>query len=93
MFDEHRISWAPTPRKLISKYDDLLKHGKTQSEIHCVGHKAPLNSQEIIPALLCVLGKFAQRSKGVITAWENTHSFKLAGLVTAPDILLVPITK
>lgn len=104
-FDEHHISWAPTPCKLISKYDDLLKCSKTQFEINCVGHKAPLNSQEIIPALVCVLGKFAQWSKSVIPAWENTHSFtntpsftnthhfELAGLVTVPDILLTSITK
>lgn len=76
MFDEHRVSRAPTPCKLISKYDDLLKRSKTQFEMNCVGHKAPLNSQEIIPALLCVLGKFAQWSKSVITAWEHTQFYK-----------------
>lgn len=59
-FDKHRVSWTPTPCKLISKHDDLLKRSKTQFEVNCVGHKAPLNSQEIIPALVCVLGKFAQ---------------------------------
>lgn len=44
--------------------------------MNCAGHKAPLNSQEIIPALVCVLGKFAQWSKSVITAWENTQFYK-----------------
>lgn len=83
----------------MSKYDELLKCSKTQFDINGVGHKAPLNSQEIIPALACVLGKFTQQSKSVITAWENTHSFtnayifKLASLVTMPDILLVSTTK
>lgn len=76
MFDKHHISWALTPCKLISKYDDLLKGSKTQFEINWVGHKAPLNSQEILPALVCVLGKFAQWSKSVITAWENTQFYK-----------------
>lgn len=83
----------------MSKYDELLTCSKTQFAINCVGHKASLNSQEIIPALARVLGKFTQWSKSVITAWENIHSFtntysfKLANLVTVPDILLISITK
>ena len=83
----------------MSRYDELLKHSKTQFAINCVGHKALLNPQEIIPALACVLGKFIQQSKSVITTWENiysftnTYSFKLVSLVTVPDILLITITK
>lgn len=76
MFDKHCIFWVPTPCKLISKYDDLLKHSKPPFEIKYVGHKAPWNSQEIIPALVCVLGKFAQWSKSVITAWKNTQFYE-----------------